>query len=256
MLLFTAFSSLAKELYNPKTFIIHAALLGQACAHCRKFPTAASRRSLDRVSVPVWPFTLSGRLRIVALVGPYPTNQLMRHEPISLRSYLSSLKYASQSVYSVLANLSISYPHQKGRLLMYYSPVRYQKYCYFPFNLHVLGMPPALILSQDQTLLLFYLFALAFYSYLKLLFADVSIQFSKIISHIFPAFAVMLIHNNTMCLCMSTSFLLFFKSWCPEPESNWHGSLNPQDFKSCASTCSAIWAKKMVIRTRFELVTP
>ncbi|GAN11782.1 permease, partial [Mucor ambiguus] len=61
-------SSLATELYDPKTFITHAALLRQAFAHCGRFPTAASRRSLGRVSVPVWPFTLSGRLRIVALL--------------------------------------------------------------------------------------------------------------------------------------------------------------------------------------------
>ena len=68
------FSSPVTELYNPKTFFIHAALLGQACAHCPIFPTAASRRSLDRVSVPMWPITLSSRLPIVALVGRYPTN--------------------------------------------------------------------------------------------------------------------------------------------------------------------------------------
>ena len=37
-------------------------------------PTAASRRSLGRVSVPMWPFNLSVRLPIVALVGLYPTN--------------------------------------------------------------------------------------------------------------------------------------------------------------------------------------
>ncbi len=43
-----------KELYNPKAFFTHAVWLDQACAHCPKFPTAASRRSLDRVSVPVW----------------------------------------------------------------------------------------------------------------------------------------------------------------------------------------------------------
>ena len=47
------FSSHIKELYNPKTFFIHAALLGQSCLHCPIFPTAASRRSPDRVSVPV-----------------------------------------------------------------------------------------------------------------------------------------------------------------------------------------------------------
>ena len=68
-------SSLLKEVYNPKAFFPHAALLRQAFAHCARFPTAASRRSLGRVSVPMWPFTLSGRLLIVALVGHYP-NQL------------------------------------------------------------------------------------------------------------------------------------------------------------------------------------
>src|SRR5699024_12078325 len=69
--------------YEPNPFFTHAALLRQACVHRGRFPTAASRRSLGRVSVPVWPSTLSGRLRIVALVGRYPTNQLMRDKSIS-----------------------------------------------------------------------------------------------------------------------------------------------------------------------------
>ena len=69
-----AVSSLTKELYNPKAFFTHAALLDQAFAHCPKFPTAASRRSLDRVSVPVWLVVLSDQLLIDALVGFYPTN--------------------------------------------------------------------------------------------------------------------------------------------------------------------------------------
>ncbi|EFI83919.1 hypothetical protein HMPREF0556_11507, partial [Listeria grayi DSM 20601] len=67
-------SSLTTVLYDPKTFFTHAALLRQTFVHCGRFPTAASRRSLGRVSVPVWPITLSGRLCIVALVGLYPTN--------------------------------------------------------------------------------------------------------------------------------------------------------------------------------------
>ena len=75
-------SSLAKEVYNPKAVIPHAASLHQACAHCAIFPTAASRRSLGRVSVPMWPYTLSGRLPVVALVGHYPTNKLIGREPI------------------------------------------------------------------------------------------------------------------------------------------------------------------------------
>ena len=68
------YSSLPTELYDPKAFIAHAASLRQAFAHCARFPTAASRRSLDRVSVPVWLVVLSDQLRIVALVGFYPAN--------------------------------------------------------------------------------------------------------------------------------------------------------------------------------------
>ncbi len=67
-------SSLLKELYDPKAFIIHAALLDQGFPHCPIFPTAASRGSLDRVSVPVWLIILSDQLPIEALVGHYPTN--------------------------------------------------------------------------------------------------------------------------------------------------------------------------------------
>ena len=68
------YSSPSTELYNPKAFITHAAWLDQAFAHCPIFPTAASRRSLGRVSVPVWLIILSDQLRIVALVGLYPAN--------------------------------------------------------------------------------------------------------------------------------------------------------------------------------------
>ncbi len=68
-------SSLPTELYNPKAFITHAAWLDQAFAHCPIFPTAASRRSLGRVSVPVWLIILSDQLPIVPLVSRYLTNK-------------------------------------------------------------------------------------------------------------------------------------------------------------------------------------
>src|SRR4030067_115644 len=61
--------------------------------------------------------------------------------------------------YPVLAPLSRSYPQLKGRLPTRYSPVRH---CTFPvaqdfsFDLHVLGTPPAFVLSQDQTLQLIF----------------------------------------------------------------------------------------------------
>jgi hypothetical protein len=77
-----AFSFRPKELYNPKAFFTHAAWLDQGCPHCPKFPTAASRRSLGRVSVPVWLIILSDQLPIVALVSRYLTNKLIGHRPL------------------------------------------------------------------------------------------------------------------------------------------------------------------------------
>ncbi len=76
-------SSLSTELYDPRAFSTHAALLRQGFPHCAKFLTAASRRSLDRVSVPVWLIILSDQLTIVVLVGLYPTNKLMVRRLIS-----------------------------------------------------------------------------------------------------------------------------------------------------------------------------
>ncbi|KAK2663273.1 hypothetical protein Ddye_001847 [Dipteronia dyeriana] len=63
-------SSSGKEVHDPWAFYLHAALLSQAFTHCGKFPTAASRRSLGRVSVPVWLIILSDQLLIIAL--PFP----------------------------------------------------------------------------------------------------------------------------------------------------------------------------------------
>ena len=70
------------KVYDPKAFVLHAALLRQGCPHCAISPTAASRRSLGRVSVPMWPLNLSVRLPIVGLVSRYLTNYLIGREPI------------------------------------------------------------------------------------------------------------------------------------------------------------------------------
>ncbi len=67
-----------KEFYNPKAFVT----LDQGCPHCPIFPTAASRRSLGRVSVPVWLIVLSNQLKIEALVSFYLTNKLILRGPI------------------------------------------------------------------------------------------------------------------------------------------------------------------------------
>ncbi len=62
---------------RPESLHHSRGVAGQGFPHCAKFLTAASRRSLDRVSVPVWLIILSDQLTIVALVGHYPTNKLM-----------------------------------------------------------------------------------------------------------------------------------------------------------------------------------
>ena len=147
-------SSLLKEVYNPKAVVPHAASLRQAFAHCAIFPTAASRRSLGRVSVPVWPVALSGRLPVVALVGRYPTNKLIGSGPIPSRKTFHLLRCRRRS-YPVLAPVSRSYPEAEGRLPTCYSPVRRSitnPKKGLSLDLHVLSTPPAFVLSQDQTL--------------------------------------------------------------------------------------------------------
>ena len=121
----TCASSILKEVYNPKAVIPHAASLHQACAHCAIFPTAASRRSLGRVSVPVWPVTLSGRLPVVALVGHHPTNKLIGRGPIPHRKSFPPPGHAASKVYSVLDPVSQAYPKVQGRSPTCYSPVRH-----------------------------------------------------------------------------------------------------------------------------------
>ena len=85
MLLTNISSSLTKVLYDPRAFFTHMVLLDQSFLHCPIFPTAASRRSLGRISVPMWPVTLSGRLPVKALVSHYPTNKLISRESIPNR---------------------------------------------------------------------------------------------------------------------------------------------------------------------------
>jgi hypothetical protein len=102
-------SSHRKAVYNPKAFILHAALLHQAFAHCGKFPTAASRRSLGRVSVPVWLIILSDQLLIIALVSFYLTNKLIRRRPFPKRS-----KALIRRSHAVLDTISGAYPSLWG----------------------------------------------------------------------------------------------------------------------------------------------
>src|SRR5256885_14735051 len=143
-----------KEVYNPKAVIPHAASLHQACAHCAIFPTAASRRSLGRVSVPVWPVALSGRLPVVALVRHYRTNKLIGRGPNPYRRNFPPPPMRRM----VLSGIRPSFPGlsqstgQVTHVLLTRSPLTTPPKQDGPFDLHVLSTPPAFVLSQDQPL--------------------------------------------------------------------------------------------------------
>ena len=121
-------------------------MLDQACAHCPIFPTAASRRSLGRVSVPVWLIVLSDQLSIVGLVGLYPTNYLIERRLLQRRP-----KALGLNPYAVLAPVSRRYPPPLDTSLRVTHPSAAEGRSP-PHDLHVLSMPPAFTLSQDQTL--------------------------------------------------------------------------------------------------------
>ena len=115
-------SSRRKGLYDPKAFFTHAASLHQAFAHCAISLTAASRRSLGRLSVPVWGTTLSGPLPVVGLVGSYPTNKLIGRTPVArhqlaCRGQLSSAPTTAPSVCGITPTFAGLSPSKR--------PVRY-----------------------------------------------------------------------------------------------------------------------------------
>ena len=137
-------------------------MLGQAFAHCPIFPTAASRRSLDRLSVPMWPITLSGRLPIVDLVGRYLTNYLIGREPTPNR-FAPFTPAPCDAVVScgISTCFQVLSPclGQVAHALLTRPPLEYIRFLpklssnISPFDLHVLSTPPAFVLSQDQTLM-------------------------------------------------------------------------------------------------------
>ena len=146
-------SSRLKAVYNPRAFIPHATSLHQTFVHCGIFSTAATRRCLASISVPMLGIALSRPLPVIALVSHYLTNQLIGHELLLPRIAAFNL-----SDYGVLGSVSERYPPRQDRFSCFTHPsaTPYTTPCYHfmapSFNLHVLRTPPALILSQDQTL--------------------------------------------------------------------------------------------------------
>ena len=89
-----------KQFTSHRNVFLHAAWLDQISIHCPIFLTAASRRSLDRVSVPVWGTSLSEPLNIVDMVRRYRTIYLMLREPIRI---LRKFKHIKMPRYVVMA---------------------------------------------------------------------------------------------------------------------------------------------------------
>ena len=104
----------------------------------------------------MWGTFLSEPLRIVALVGRHPANQLMRRMPIRARIAPLTARPCGRAAYGVLGRISPVYPPGTGRLHTCYSPVRRSPAAHccapLPLDLHVLSLSLAFILSQDQTL--------------------------------------------------------------------------------------------------------
>ena len=105
----------------------------------------------------MWPFNLSVRLPIVALVGRYLTNQLIGREAISKRiAPFPSEPCGPVGLCGISSRFQLLSPslRQVPHALLTRSPLNTEKInpLRIPFDLHVLGAPPAFVLSQDQTL--------------------------------------------------------------------------------------------------------
>ena len=131
--------SFRKGLYNLATFFAHAVSLRQGFPHCEIFFTAASRRSMDRVSVPFWLIILSDQLPVIGLVSRYLTNYLIGRRPLSNRR--SFTLTGPSGISTAFAVLSLSSRH----VPTCYAAVR--RWDCSPRDLHVLGAPPAFTLS-------------------------------------------------------------------------------------------------------------
>ena len=104
----------------------------------------------------MWPFNLSVRLPIVALVGLYPANWLIGREPIFQRiAPLVLLPCGNCTLCGISVLFRTLFPSERQvtHALLTRPPLGIGKQAFLaPFDLHVLGTPPAFVLSQDQTL--------------------------------------------------------------------------------------------------------
>ena len=113
----------------------------------------------------MWPFNLSVRLPIVDLVGRYLTNYLIGRELIFKRiTPLITVPCETVVLCGISSRFQLLSPtrRQIAHVLLTRSPLSFPSigpkaaFQKAPFDLHVLGAPPAFVLSQDQTLYIWY----------------------------------------------------------------------------------------------------
>ena len=102
------------------------------------------------MSVPVWGIILSDPLLVIGLVGRYPTNYLMSRSPLLQPLKFLCLVLIKAKLCGISTPFGMLSPAegQVSYVLRTRSPLGLAT----PLDLHVLGTPPAFILSQDQTL--------------------------------------------------------------------------------------------------------
>ena len=99
----------------------------------------------------MWPINLSVRLLIVDLVSRYLTNYLIRREPIFQRIAPLVIRRCHQmTLCGISSRFQLLSPSERqvAHVLLTRPPLEPK----FSLDLHVLGVPPAFVLSQDQTL--------------------------------------------------------------------------------------------------------
>ncbi len=105
----------------------------------------------------MWPYTLSGRLPVIALVGRDPANKLIGRETLRRRNLAAAFLVQGcpqTSVCGITRPLGRLSPAtgQVPHVLRTRLPLNQRVAPLVPYDLHVLGTPPAFVLSQDQTL--------------------------------------------------------------------------------------------------------
>ncbi|PIP86689.1 hypothetical protein COV42_02505 [Candidatus Campbellbacteria bacterium CG11_big_fil_rev_8_21_14_0_20_44_21] len=76
----------------------HATSLRHTFVHCGRFSTAATRRCLASISMPMVGVRLSPPLAVIALVVHYTTNKLIARRPLPARKLFYKFLYSLETI--------------------------------------------------------------------------------------------------------------------------------------------------------------